>query len=41
MTSEESFLTKAPITPNEVNLKYSNGRDFEVVLRKGYKKSGM
>ena len=31
----ESDLTKAPITPREVNLKYSNGRDLDVVLRNG------
>jgi hypothetical protein len=30
-----SFLTKAPITPREVRRRYSKGRDFEVVLRKG------
>lgn len=41
ITSEESFLTRAPMTPSEVNRKYSNGRDFDVVLRKGYRKSGM
>lgn len=35
MTSEESFLTKAPITPNDVSRRYSKGRDLEVVLRKG------
>lgn len=35
MTSEESFFTKAPITPKEVRRRYSNGRDLEVVLRKG------
>ena len=35
MTSDESFLTSAPITPSEVRRRYSNGRDFEVVLRKG------
>ena len=35
MTSEESFLTNAPITPREVRRRYSNGRDLEVVLRKG------
>jgi len=34
-------LTKAPITPSEVNLKYSKGRVLEVVLRKGYKNKGM
>ena len=42
MTAVLSFcLTSAPITPNEVKRRYSNGRVFEVVLRKGYKKSGM
>ena len=35
MTSEESFLTSAPITPSEVRRRYSKGRDLEVVLRKG------
>lgn len=30
-----SFFTSAPITPREVRRKYSNGLDFEVVLRKG------
>lgn len=35
ITSEESFLTRAPITPRDVNRRYSNGLDFEVVLRKG------
>lgn len=41
MTSEESFFTRAPITPSEVRRRYSNGRDLEVVFRKGYKNSGM
>ena len=41
MTSELSFLTKAPITPREVSRRYSNGRDLDVVFKKGYKKSGM
>ena len=41
MTSVESFFTSAPITPNDVRRRYSNGRDFEVVFRNGYKKSGM
>ena len=36
-----SFLTSAPITPREVRRRYSNGRDFEVVLRKGYRNSGI
>lgn len=35
MTSEESFFTRAPITPKEVRRRYSKGRDLEVVLRKG------
>ena len=35
MTSDESFLTRAPMTPSDVRRRYSNGRDFEVVLRKG------
>jgi len=41
MTSEESFLTRAPMTPRDVRRRYSKGLDFEVVLRNGYKKSGM
>lgn len=41
MTSVLSFLTSAPITPSEVRRRYSNGRDFEVVLRNGYRNSGM
>jgi len=35
MTSDESFLTSAPMTPREVRRRYSNGRDFEVVFKKG------
>ena len=35
MTSEESFFTRAPITPSEVSRRYSKGRDFDVVLRNG------
>jgi hypothetical protein len=35
ITSEESFLTRAPMTPREVSRRYSNGRDLEVVLRNG------
>ena len=35
MTSDESFLTKAPITPSDVSRKYSKGLDLEVVLRNG------
>lgn len=41
ITSELSFFTSAPITPRDVRRRYSKGRDFEVVLRNGYKKSGM
>jgi len=41
MTSDESFLTRAPMTPREVSRRYSNGRDFEVVLRNGYRKRGI
>ncbi len=41
MTSEESFLTRAPITPREVSRKYSNGLDLEVVFKNGYKNSGI
>jgi hypothetical protein len=41
MTSEESFLTRAPMTPSEVSLRYSKGRDLDVVLRNGYRKRGM
>ena len=32
---KELTLTRAPMTPREVSLKYSNGRVLEVVLRKG------
>lgn len=35
MTSGVSFLTRAPITPNEVSLRYSNGRCLEFVFKKG------
>ena len=41
ITSDESFLTRAPMTPREVRRRYSKGLDFEVVLRKGYRKSGI
>lgn len=41
ITSDESFLTRAPMTPSDVRRRYSNGRDFDVVLRKGYRKSGI
>ena len=32
---EGSFFTRAPMTPRLVRRRYSNGRDLEVVLRKG------
>jgi len=35
ITSLESFFTRAPITPSDVKRRYSNGRDFDVVLRNG------
>jgi hypothetical protein len=35
ITSDESFFTRAPMTPSDVRRRYSNGRDFEVVFRKG------
>lgn len=35
ITSEESFLTRAPITPREVRRRYSNGRDLDVVFKNG------
>ena len=41
ITSDESFFTRAPITPREVSRRYSKGLDLDVVLRKGYKKSGI
>ncbi len=41
MTSVSSILTRAPITPSDVSLKYSNGLPLETVLRKGYKKRGI
>jgi len=41
ITSDESFLTRAPMTPREVSRRYSKGLDLDVVLRKGYKKSGI
>jgi hypothetical protein len=35
MTSDESFLTRAPMTPRLVKRRYSNGRDLDVVFKKG------
>lgn len=34
-------LTSAPITPKLVNLKYSNGRVFDVVCKNGYRNRGI
>lgn len=34
-------MTKAPMTPRDVSLRYSNGLVLEVVLRNGYKNSGI
>lgn len=41
ITSDESFLTRAPITPRLVSRRYSNGLLLDVVLRNGYRKRGM
>lgn len=41
MTSVESFLTRAPMTPREVSRRYSKGLDFDVVFKKGYRKRGI
>lgn len=41
MTSGSSILTSAPITPSDVNLKYSNGLPLLTVFRNGYKNKGM
>ena len=41
MTSAESFLTRAPMTPKEVNLRYSKVLWFEVVDKNGNRKRGM
>jgi len=35
ITSRSSTLTKAPITPSEVNLKYSKLLPLETVFKKG------
>lgn len=34
-------LTSAPITPRLVNLRYSNGRVFDVVCKNGYRNNGI
>jgi hypothetical protein len=41
ITSDESFLTRAPMTPREVSRRYSKGLDLEVVFKNGYKNSGI
>lgn len=41
ITSESSILTNAPITPKDVNLRYSNGLPLLTVLRNGYKNNGI
>ena len=41
ITSGLSTLTRAPMTPRAVNLKYSKGLVLFTVLRKGYKKIGI
>ena len=41
MTSLSSTLTKAPTTPSEVSLRYSNDLPFDTVFRNGYRKSVM
>ena len=41
ITSDESFLTSAPMTPRDVRRRYSKGGDLEVVLSSGYRKSGI
>ena len=38
ITSGSSTLTRAPTTPSDVSLKYSNERPLLTVLRKGYRK---
>lgn len=35
ITSEESFLTSAPMTPSDVSRRYSKGLLLDVVLRNG------
>ena len=41
MTSCSSVLTRAPITPRDVNLRYSKGLVFDTVCKNGYKYKGM
>ena len=37
----ESDFTSAPMTPREVRRRYSNGLDFDVVFKNGYRNNGM
>jgi hypothetical protein len=41
ITSVSSIFTKAPITPRDVNLRYSKGLPFETVFKNGYKNKGI
>lgn len=41
ITSAESFLTSAPITPRDVSLRYSKVRWRDVVLRNGNNRRGI
>jgi hypothetical protein len=41
ITLGSSIFTRAPMTPRDVNLKYSNGLPLLTVLRNGYKNKGM
>lgn len=41
MTSVSSILTKAPITPRDVSLKYSKGLPLDTVFKNGYKNKGI
>jgi|TARA_Y100000739_G_C20524413_1_gene425776 hypothetical protein len=40
ITSVSSTFTNAPITPNDVNRKYSNGLVLLTVFKNGYKNNG-
>lgn len=41
MASESSPLTKAPMTPKLVTLKFSKGLDFVDVFKNGYRNKGI
>lgn len=41
ITSLSSIFTKAPITPRDVSLRYSNGLPLLTVLRNGYRNKGI